>query len=292
MSVRFLVNPAAGRGKGKAQLDALRRLASQAGAGLAVSKSGEDLTEQARRAVADGVERLIVAGGDGTVQRAVQALAGSETALGLVPLGTGNDLAATLGLGTALGPAVDQALNGPVRAIDLLRVGNLWSAAYAGVGFDSEVTAAANAVRRLRGPVVYVYAVLRTLLAFKAPTLRVEHAGGVFEGKAMFAIANNLPRLGGGMRLAPGAQLDDGLLDLVIVREVSKLALLRIFPKVYSGRHLAHPAVTLVLTRRVVVTLDRPMTMYGGGEPLQPMAAGESVEIRVVPKALRVVMGA
>jgi diacylglycerol kinase (ATP) len=170
-------------------------------------------------------------------------------------------------------------------------VENLWSAAYAGVGFDSEVTAVANAVRRLRGPVVYVYAVLRTLLAFKAPSIRVEHDGGVFEGKAMFAIANNIPRLRGGMRLAPGALLDDGFLDLVIVREVSKLALLQIFPKVYSGKHLGHPAVTLVRTRRAVITLDRAMTLYGAGEPLQPMAAGEGIEIRVAPEALRVVMG-
>lgn len=290
-NVRFLINPAAGRGKGKRHLDELRRLASWAEAGLAVSRSGEDLTEQARRAVADGVDRLIVAGGDGTVQRAVQGLAGSACAMGLVPLGTGNDLAASLGLPRKTGPAVEQALSGPIRAIDLVRVGTQYSAAYAGVGFDSEVTACANAVQRLRGPLVYAYAVVRTLAAFKPPTIRVEHDTGIFSGKAMFAIANNIDRLGGGMRLAPEALLDDGLLDLVLVREVSKLALLRLFPKVYSGQHTGHPACTIVRTRRAVISLDRPMTMYAAGEPLQPMAPGEEIEINIVPGALRVVGG-
>lgn len=290
-NVRFLVNPAAGRGKGKGHLDELRRLASWAEAGLAVSKSGEDLTEQARRAVADGVERLIVAGGDGTVQRAIQGLAGSTCALGVVPLGTGNDLAASLGLPRKLGPAVEQALAGPVRTLDLVRVGEVYSAAYAGVGFDSEVTACANAVKSLRGPVVYAYAVVRTLAAFEPPAIRVEYDGGVFSGRAMFAIANNIDRLGGGMRLAPHAIPDDGLLDLVLVREVSKVALLRLFPKVYSGGHTGHPACTIVRTRRAVISLDRPMTMYAAGEPLQPMAAREEVEIRVEPAALRVVGG-
>jgi diacylglycerol kinase (ATP) len=290
-SVRFLVNPAAGRGQGMGRLDLLCRLAAEAGAGLAVSRSGDDVTEQARRAVADGIGRLVVAGGDGTVQRAVQGLAGTSCALGVVPLGTGNDLAATFAIPRDPAAAVARALGGAVRAIDLIRIRDSWSAAYAGVGFDSEVTACANAVRRLRGPIVYVYAVVRTLARFVPPAIRVEHDGGVYEGRAMFAIANNLPRLGGGMRIAPAALPDDGLLDLVIVDEVGKLELLRIFPQVYSGRHVGHPAVTLVRTAAARITLDRPMTMFAGGEPMHAVAAGEPSEVAVVPGALQVVAG-
>jgi diacylglycerol kinase (ATP) len=288
--VRFLVNPAAGRGAGAAQLHRLRVLASNAGAGLVTSKSADDLAEQARRAVADGVERLVVAGGDGTVHHAARGLAGTSCALAVVPLGSGNDFAGTLGIPRRLDLAVARALAGPIRRIDLVRVGDQVAIGYAGAGFDSEVTKVANEVKRLRGPLVYVYAVFRVLARFEAPQLRVEHDEGVFEGKAMFAVAANLPRFGGGMQIAPDAEIDDGLLDLVIARALSKPALLRVFPKVYAGRHLEHPALFSVRTRRVRLTLDRGgFTLYGGGEPLRPIAAGEPVEIGVDPGALAVV---
>src|SRR5436305_9906157 len=160
--VRFLVNPAAGRGSGGSHIHRLRILASRAGAGLAMSRDGADLTLLARRAADEGVERLIVAGGDGTMQLAAQGIAGTPCALGVVPLGTGNDLAGTLGVPPEIEPAVARALAGEVRAIDLVKVGEALAVGYAGVGFDGEVTGFANRVRYLRGPLVYPYAVIHT----------------------------------------------------------------------------------------------------------------------------------
>jgi diacylglycerol kinase (ATP) len=287
--IRFLVNPASGRGTGKSHLDRIRVLASRLGAGLVVSRKVSDLAEQARRAAEDGVERLLVAGGDGTMHYAAQGLAGSECALGVIPLGSGNDLAGTLGIPPDLEVAVERAAKGAIRRIDLLRAGEVFSASYAGVGFDSEVTRYANEVKVLRGPLIYFYSVIHTLITFEPPRMKVVHDGGEFEGKVMFTVVNNLPRFGGGMRIAPDAVIDDGLLDLVIVREVPKSVLLSIFPKVYGGKHVGHPAVTLVRTRRAEITIDRAMTMYGGGEPLRPMAAGEAVAVEVVPGGLGVV---
>ena len=287
--VRFLLNPAAGRWGAAGRLDRLRVLASAAGAGFVVSKSGADIAVQARRAVDDGVARLVVAGGDGTMHQAAQGLAGGACALGVVPLGTGNDLAGTLGIPADVDAATARALTGGVRRLDLLRVGSTVSVSYAGAGFDSTVTEFANQVRRLRGPLVYVYAVLHTLATFEPPTFRVEHDGGAFAGKAMFAVAANLPRFGGGMRIAPAALPDDGLLDLVIVRELSRLRLLAVFPKVYRGTHVAHPAIRIVRTRRAEISLDREMTLYGGGEPIATHAAGQPFTVEVMPGALPVV---
>jgi diacylglycerol kinase (ATP) len=287
--VRFLVNPAAGRGTGRAHLDRIRVLASRHGAGLVVSRKVADLALQARRAAEDGVERLLVAGGDGTMHYAAQGLAGTSCALGVIPLGSGNDLAGTLGIPPDLDAAVRRALGGEVRRIDLARVEETYCIGYAGVGFDSEVTRFANEVKFLRGSLIYFYAVIHTLATFKPPWMKVVHDGGMFEGKVMFTVVNNLPRFGGGMRIAPDAQIDDGLLDLVIVREVPRSVLLSIFPKVYSGRHVGHPAVTLVRTRQAEITIDRAMTMYGGGEPVRPVEAGEPVTVEVVPGGLRVV---
>jgi diacylglycerol kinase (ATP) len=294
MSVRFLVNPKAGRGIGSEEFDRLRRLASRAGAGFVVSRSAADLTEQARRAAADGVERLLVAGGDGTMHHAVQglAVAGTACALGVIPLGTGNDLAGTLGVPRDVAAAVERALSGEIRRIDLARVGDIRCVGYAGVGFDSEVARVANEVKILRGPLVYLYSVIRTLAAFRAPMMRIVWSDGDegrYEARAMFVTVANLPRLGGGMRIAPAARIDNGLLDLVIVREVSRGTLLSVFPKVYKGRHVGHPAMLLTRARRVEIALDRPMTMYGGGEPVRDMAAGETVAVEVEPGALAVV---
>ncbi len=287
--VRFLVNPSSGRGTGKAHLDRIRVLASRNGAGLVVSRKVTDLAEQARRAAEDGVERLLVAGGDGTMHLAAQGLAGTDCALGVIPLGSGNDFAGTLGIPPDLDAAVERALKGDVRRIDLAKVGETYCIGYAGAGFDSEVTRYANELKILRGPLIYFYAVIHTLITFVPPWMKVVWDDGVFEGKVMFTVVNNLPRFGGGMRIAPDAKIDDGLLDLVIVREVPKSVLLSIFPKVYNGRHVGHPAVTIVRTRRAEITIDRTMTMYGGGEPLRAVEAGVPVVVEVVPGGLAVV---
>jgi diacylglycerol kinase (ATP) len=285
-----LLNPAAGRGGAAGRLHRFRVLAAAAGAGLVVSKSGADIAVQARRAVEDGVSRLVVAGGDGTMHQAAQGLAGSACALGVVPLGTGNDLASTLGIPTDFEAAVARALAGGIRRLDLARVEQTVCIGYAGVGFDSAVTRFANEqVKRLRGPLVYFYAVLHTLATFEAPQMRVVHDGGTFTGRAMFAVVANLPRFGGGMRIAPAALPDDGWLDLVIVRELSRLRLLAVFPKVYRGTHVGHPEIQIVRTRRAEITLDREMTLYGGGEPVATHAAGQPYVVEVMPGALPVV---
>jgi diacylglycerol kinase (ATP) len=287
--LRVLVNPSAGRGAGAEHLDRIRIVASRLDAGLVVSRRPLDVVEGARAAVRDGIERLLVFGGDGTMHLAAQGLAGSGTALGVIPLGTGNDLARALEMPRRMDRAIEAAVRAPIRRIDLVRVGDLYCIGYAGVGFDSEVAGFANRVRKLRGPLVYVYALVRTLISFAPPAMRVVHDEGTFEGRVMFAVANNLPTFGGGMRIAPDARIDDGLLDLVIVRKIPKLTLLRIFPKVYSGRHVGHAACLVVKTRRVEITLDREMTLFGGGEPMLPMRPGEPVAIEIVPGGLAVV---
>jgi diacylglycerol kinase (ATP) len=288
MSIRFLVNPGSGGGKGKQALSRLGELAAKKDAELVVSKNAEDLSLEASRAAEEGVERLVAAGGDGTFHHVAQGLTGSKCVMGVVPLGRGNDLAGTLGIPSDLSEAVEVAIRGRVRDIDVGRVGGHSFLGYCGVGFDSEVAAY---VQQGRGPfsgqAAYVYGVLRTLAAFKPPVIRVEHDGGTYEKGAMFAVVCNHSRFGGGMYIAPEAKIDDGMLDLVVVEAISKLKLLRIFPKVYKGEHVGHPAVTIVRTRSARIYVDRPMTMASDGEPI--MQVGEQgVEASIRPGALRV----
>lgn len=287
-AIRFLVNPGARQGAARAAVDRVRVLAGRLGAGLVVSRRVGDLAEQARRAVEDGVERLLVAGGDGTLHHAVQGLAGSATALGVIPMGTGNDLALALGTPRGLEEAVQHALRAPVRRIDLIRAGATFCVGYAGAGFDSEVAIRANQVKWGRGRWIYPWAALRTLVSFRPPFAKVAWDGGTFEGRVMFVDTANLPTYGGGMRIAPSARIDDGLLDLLIVRKVPWLTFLSVFPKVYKGQHVGHPALLLETARRVEIEFDLPVHLYGGGEPVRPVPAGEKIVLEVMPGALAV----
>lgn len=287
--IRFLVNPSAGRGRSRRALSSLRRFASEKGADLVVSLDADDLIEQARRAVAAGVDRLVVAGGDGTFHLAAQGLAGSRCALGVVSLGRGNDFAADLGVPLVPSDAMQFAVDGPVRSIDTGRVHGRVFTGYFGIGFDGEAARIAHAAPALfRGPLTYVYSVARTLVSFRAPVLRIRYEGGDFEGRAMFAIACNISRLGGGMRMAPDAKYDDGLLDLVIASEIGRAELLRVFPKVYRGSHVDHPAVRIVRTRSMTISADRSLTVACDGEPLF-QTDGEAVEVSIEPRSLDVV---
>jgi diacylglycerol kinase (ATP) len=234
------------------------------------------------------VERLLVAGGDGSAHFAVQGLAGSNCALAVLPLGSGNDLAGTLHMPEELEAAFQRALTAPTRRIDLARVGDRLYAGVAGVGFDSVANETANQVKRLKGQAIYLYAVIHTLATFKPPRLTIEHAGGRFEDRAMLVVLANTPRFGGGMHVAPEARPDDGLLDLVIVKAVPRRTFLAIFPKVYRGGHIGHPAVVTARTPWADVRLDRPMTVYGDGEPLLPVPE-EGIRFEVVPRRLWVV---
>ncbi|MEM7051484.1 MAG: diacylglycerol kinase family protein [Acidobacteriota bacterium] len=286
--IRLLVNPAAGRRLGGRGLDRLAALAASIGAPCEVSASAADLTDRARRAAEEGVERLIVGGGDGTVHHVVQGLADTSCALGILPLGTGNDLATALAVPRRVENALEALVSAPLRSIDLGQAGDRYFAIYSGVGFDSEAARRAHQGQRfLSGRAIYLYAVLRTLVDFVPPRIRIEHDEGVFDDRAMFITLANGPCFGGGMRIAPQARLDDGWLDLVIVRAIPRRTLLRVFPQVYRGRHVDHPAVEMVRTRRALLAVDRPMVPFADGEPLASLD-DDPLTLRVAPGALRI----
>ncbi len=286
---RVLVNPAAGKGRSSRALEGLADLAEKSGAELHISESARDLTEQAERAVGDGVDRLLVAGGDGTFHHVAQALVRTDCALGVIPLGRGNDFAADLGVPDAMSEAFEFGLQGSIRSIDVGCIGERYFTGYCGMGFDSEAAHYAHeAPAFLRGTAAYVYSVLRTMFAFQPPRLTVRHDEGEFQGAAMFAVACNISRFGGGMKIAPQARFDDGVLDLVLAKKLGKVALLRVFPKVYSGEHVHHPAVILQRIRQVRIAADRSVAVACDGEPLGRLE-GEELRVTVERGALRVV---
>ena len=220
MKVFLLINPDAGGGRGrKAGREAASLLADR---GVAVemeeSRSAEDLTRLAAGAPGRGVDRVLVVGGDGTWHFALNGLVHSGLPMALVSCGRGNDFRRNLNLPRDVPSAVDTALNGRVRDLDLIWTGLRHYIGVGGVGFDSEVTECANTqVPLFTGTLAYTVAVFYKLLSFKPKRLTIRHDGGVFENEVMFAVFGNSKSYGGGMKITPEAEMDDGLIDVVVV---------------------------------------------------------------------------
>lgn len=291
--VAVLANPDAGRGRHHGLLPAvLDRL----GAGgrpieLLTATSREQAEEACRAAVADGVSAVVAMGGDGTYNVALQAVAATGIPLGLVPAGTGNDLAVQLGSPEdplAAADALAAALRtGRTRPVDLARMAapgrpDRWYGAVLAAGFDAIVNERANAMRWPRGPRRYDVAVLLELIRLRPRRYALRLDGEPTELDAVLVAVGNTASYGGGMRICPAADPTDGLLDVVVAGPVSRTTLTRIKPRVYEGTHVDHPAVR-TFRARVVELAAEGITAYVDGERGYPLP----VTVTACPGALR-----
>jgi len=307
-----LANGAAGRGHNQRRMTRVERVCAELGVELVRTCSAEQTRRQARRAAQQGYARVIAAGGDGTAHWVINGLAGTGAALGIIPLGSGNDMARNLGLPLEVEAATRAALTGTVRRADLglLKVqgprvpgsqgpsvalasgGPLdpWTlgpldrlfGCIASFGLDSHANRIANRHQRLHGTLIYVYALLRSLVEYRVPQVTIRGDMGEFSGPMILVAAANAPSYGGGMRLAPRAEMADGMLDLCMVGNMSRLKLLRCFPEVYFGTHLRHGEITCLRTARFRLEADRPLEVFADGEYLGLTPA----EVEVLPGAL------
>ncbi|GAA1929072.1 diacylglycerol kinase [Streptomyces sodiiphilus] len=293
--ITLFVNPGSGRGRGAGAAGPAARALRDAGFTVrsVVGRDAPDALERARAAVAGGTGALIAVGGDGMVSLALQAVAGRDVPLGIVAAGTGNDIARSCGLplgdpGEA-GRTIAAALKaGHVRSIDLGRIGDRWFAGVLASGFDSRVNDRGNRMHWPRGRLRYDAAMLAELAALRPIGYRIGLDGGpCLETQATLVAVGNGPCYGGGMRMCPGARLDDGLFDITVVGPCSRTTLLRVFPKVYRGSHVDHPAVTVHRAARVSLEAE-DVTGYADGEPVGPLP----LTARCVPGAVRLLVTA
>lgn len=284
------MNPTAGKGYGRrAGAEVVARL--QARGHELVDVSGQDAAHARRRAaeaVARGLDALVVVGGDGVVHIGTNVVAGTGVPLGIVPAGTGNDVARGLGLPVGDGARAEEVIHsqlegGTVRSVDAVRAGGGWFAGVLGGGFDALVNERANGWSWPRGRMRYNLAIARELPVFRPIPYELELDGEAWSTSAMLVAVANAPSYGGGMRICPGASMDDGLLDVLVLEPVSRLELLRVFPRVYSGRHVSHSAVTV--RRATSVTLRATgIVAYADGERIGPLP----LTCTAVPGALHV----
>lgn len=306
-TVAVLTNPAAGRGGARSARDAVVRHLRDAGIAVQAieGRDAGDALGRARRLVtnhlqtdpaqarsvtnhhdqaagappqhpndpAEPIDALVVVGGDGTVNLGLQATAGTDVPLGIIPAGTGNDIARCVDLvGDGVTPQTLAAriAAGQPRRIDLAQVGERRFATVLAAGFDAKVNERANTMRWPRGPMRYNLAIVAELRTFRPISYVLDLDGTTLRAEAMLVAVGNGPSFGGGMRIAEGARLDDGLLDVVLIGPMSRPRLVRLFPQIYSGAHVERPEFTRHRVRRVTVAAPG-IVGYADGERLGPL---------------------
>jgi diacylglycerol kinase (ATP) len=269
----LLVNPTAGKARHAATVGAVhaRLSAGELDVTRMQGADGAEAADLARQAVAEEYDVLAVMGGDGMVHLAVQALAGTGTALGVIPTGTGNDVARYLGL--PRGKPVDAAeviCRQVIRPMDLGKAGSNYYATVLATGFDSLVNERANEMTWPRGQMRYNLATLAELKVFTPLPYTLELDGERRRLDAMLVAVGNGPSYGGGLRMCEGALLDDGQLDVVIINPISKPELLKVYPRLFRGTHVSHPAYEHHRVRQVSVAAPG-IVAYADGERLGPL---------------------
>ena len=283
MSRRFLVlvNPSAGGGRALERLPAATAELERLGAPHRVvpTRSIEHAARQAAEAAEAG-ETVAALGGDGFLRPVATVLRGTGSALAILPGGRGNDLARVLGIPSDGTAAARVAVEGSERMIDMGVVNGTPYLGIASFGFDSDANRIANEARLVRGNLVYLYAALRALVAWRPARFTVTVDGERHEASGYSVAVANSRAYGGGMLIAPQAELDDGELDVVITGHVPKLRALVSMPKVFRGTHLDAPGVRTYRGSVVELGADRPFDIDADGDPVGGLPATVHVERR------------
>jgi YegS/Rv2252/BmrU family lipid kinase len=284
-----IVNPAAGGGRALKALPAIRAELDRLGADYRVieTMSAEHARREAAAAAAAGT-KVAALGGDGLIGTIAGDLCGSEAPLAILPGGRGNDLARVLGIPTAPAEAARVALEGEEHPIDVGEANEKTFVGIASLGVDSDANRIANEAKLVKGNLVYLYAALRALAQWRDATFEVIVDGRRHTLRGCNVLVGNSKAYGGGMYALPQAELDDGLLDVLVTTQKPKLGLVRLTMRAFTGTHVDDPVLRFMRGREVEVRSDRPFDVYADGDPV----AETPVRIRVAERVLRVMVPA
>lgn len=297
MNAVLIYNPTAGPRNVRGELERLRSFfrARDWVVELRVTEKPGDATRMAREAALQGRDAAIVAGGDGTVNEVVNGLTGTETAMGVLPVGTGNLWAKELRVPTytltnprRLQEAAADLVRGRVRAIDVGRVGERVFLCWASAGLDARVTSEMEprerATKRL-GALPYLIAAVLVARDYQGVEAEVVLDGDVVSGRTLMVVANNIQQYGGLVEVAPQAKLDDGLLDIFVFKGLGLQYLVRHLVRVLSQRYLDDPEMVHRQARRIEIRSNETLSVQADGDPL----GTTPVTMEVVAGALRII---
>lgn len=285
----MLANPKSGTGKAAKYLELISEELKKNHVQIVsiLADSAEATSKKLQEVLSGQVDAVMAIGGDGAVHLAIQELALSNIPLYVLPCGTGNDFARTGGpLDLDVTRAVRRMLETSPIEIDLGRteseIGTRWFGQVLSTGFDSLVNERANRFSFIKGQIKYTIATLLELPLFRPYRYEMVTPGGTRKIPAMLIAVANGASYGGGMLICPSADRRDGLFEVMVLHPVSKVELLKVFPKVFKGKHVSHPAVEFIKVAKL--TLESNAIAYADGEKIGSLP----INIEIVPKALRV----
>lgn len=265
----IIVNPNAGKGKGRKNLKTALKLFSERGAEYSVfetTRAGE-AKEFSERLTSSGEKEIIVVGGDGTLHEVLNGLSDpSACRLGLIPSGTGNDFAAAAGLPSNAARAAEIILSGETKATDFLCVGGVRCMNVGGLGMDVDVLVRCKKGRFVKGKIKYLLSLLQSLFTFKGYEIEIESGERRETHKALIAVACNGTQIGGGIRICPASVIDDGKIDVMAVECMGKAQIVKAFLCLMKGKVLDYPAAEHFLCERVKIVPSLPCTVQLDGE--------------------------
>lgn len=286
---KFIVNPASSRGKGNVTGKWLERECANRNLDfdLQYTKSPGHATEIASNSIGS-FENIISVGGDGTLQEVINGTFGNNIKIGIIPVGTGNDFVRAVNIPINPSAALDILIEGNDKQIDVGKIGDRIFHNGVGIGFDAWVVNESLKIRKLRGHLIYLYAILKTLKNYKAPLMEIKyHEKSIIQKLFLVTVANGIS-LGGGIKLTPFAKIDDGLLNLNIIQDVNKLKILQNLMKAYSGEHVNMPEVTVDTCKSVVIKSDDGLAVHADGELISCNL--KEIEIEIIPKAIKFIV--
>ncbi|WP_275900492.1 diacylglycerol/lipid kinase family protein [Anoxybacteroides rupiense] len=274
----FVVNKISGNGKGLKVWKKVEKLLQEKQVNYQVrfTERPKHAVEMVKEFSSEACHAVVAVGGDGTIHDVANGLIHSNIPLGIIPAGSGNDLARALDIPMDYKRALERILRGKKRKMDVGKIGEEYCMTVTGIGFDGKVAEINNAAKykdllnlvRL-GDLSYGLSVLHALFQYRPVRIQLKIDGEVqsFSNVWFIAIANT-PNYGGGIKICPDACYDDGLFDICIVHSVTKWELLRTFPKAYKGKHVSHPSVTMIKGKQVEIIAEPPIIVQSDGEIL------------------------
>jgi len=286
MKTLIILNPVAAGGKALEKKDEIeaKLKENKIDYRLHISKSSDDIIEVTKKNLANGFSNFVGVGGDGTIHYIANALAGTDKNLGVIPTGSGNDIAGNLNIPSEIGKCCQIIKKAATKKIDLGLINNkYYYLCIAGSGFDSEVNDLANNTKLpFKGPFKYKYSVYKTLITFKSKKFFIRYNNQKKEDFGMMIAITNLHSYGGGMKIAPDSDPTDGLFDVCIIKIMNKMHFIKIFPKVYEGKHISDPHVELFRTSNIEVDSSHKFSIFADGEYICKLPA----VFKIVPGAI------
>jgi YegS/Rv2252/BmrU family lipid kinase len=285
---KFIINPYSGRGNGAKVAGEIEKILREKKIDfeMELTTKPKEATEIAKKS-AEKFEVVVAVGGDGTFHEVVKGLVGTKAMLGLMPVGSGNDFAKMFNIDTDIYKSIEILQNGKTKLIDLGKCNDEYFDNSVGIGFDAVVTYESYKIKKLRGMAIYLSAVIKTTFTYKSPKVEIIYNGKKLHKKAFMITIGNGTRQGGGFYITPDAKIDDGLLDICIIDNLSKMQVFQHLPKTLDGSHTGLKEVTMDKTDKIIIESEDNLPVHCDGEILGMNL--HKIEIEVIPKILKVI---